>query len=88
LREGCRIIAIPRSFELGEHYDNHQDEITSAFERRGLISVARSPDDFADALKRAREREPVRATTDPAELISYLESVLAEVRPRSKQEAL
>jgi len=82
LREGCRVVAIPRRFDLGEHYDNHQSEITSAFEQRGLITVAHTPEDFADALARARQRQPVRATTDQTEMVEYLAAALSALRPK------
>jgi UDP-N-acetylglucosamine transferase subunit ALG13 len=78
LREGCRVIAIPRLFELGEHYDDHQAEITSAFAKRGLLCVARSQEEFARALDEVRSKEPTMATTDPTELKQYLESLLVE----------
>lgn len=77
LREGCGVIAVPRRFERGEHYDDHQHEITQAFAQRGLISVAETPDDFASALKEARVRTPVAATTDPGALIAHLRSLLS-----------
>ena len=32
LREQCHVIAVPRKFSRGEHYDDHQSEIVSAFE--------------------------------------------------------
>jgi UDP-N-acetylglucosamine transferase subunit ALG13 len=76
LREGCRVIAVPRLFERGEHYDDHQAEITSAFEQRGLIRVANSPDELIAALADLRAREPTSATTDPAELKTFLEQVI------------
>ena len=76
LREGCRIITVPRQFELGEHYDEHQSEITSAFAERGLLAKADTQEEFAGALKSVRAREPVSATTDPAEMIAFLESYL------------
>ena len=47
LSAGCHVIAMPRSFTLGEHYDDHQEEITTAFADRGLIAVAHGPDDLA-----------------------------------------
>jgi UDP-N-acetylglucosamine transferase subunit ALG13 len=85
LREGCRVIAIPRLFELGEHYDDHQAEITTAFARRGMLAVARSKEEFARALEEVRSREPVMATTDPSELKAYLDGLLAEwARPESE----
>jgi UDP-N-acetylglucosamine transferase subunit ALG13 len=71
LREGCRVVAMPRLFELQEHYDDHQAEITSAFAKRGLIGVAKSEEELAAALQEARERTPVLATTDPSELADW-----------------
>jgi UDP-N-acetylglucosamine transferase subunit ALG13 len=78
LRQGCRVIAVPRLFEHGEHYDNHQAEITSAFAARGLIQVADSPRELAEALRKARARPPVVATTDASGLIDCLNRLLAD----------
>lgn len=78
LREGCRVIVIPRLFEKGEHYDNHQKEITRAFAGRGLVTPANTLEELAQALKAARARPPVSATTNPSRLIGYLAEILAE----------
>lgn len=72
LREGCRVIAVPRKFALGEHYDDHQSEITGAFAGRGLLEVANTDEEFAAALATVKGREPISATTDPGALIDYL----------------
>jgi len=72
LREGCRVIAVPRRFERGEHYDDHQSEITGAFAERGLLEVADTDEEFAAALAKLKAREPICATTDPSALIAYL----------------
>jgi UDP-N-acetylglucosamine transferase subunit ALG13 len=77
LRQGCRVIAVPRLVEKGEAYDNHQAQITQAFADRGLIGVANTVDEMAAALKAVRSRPPVLATSDPAELIEYLNDLLA-----------
>lgn len=82
VRQGCHVIAMPRLYALGEHYDDHQSEITAAFEKRGLIQVARSVDDLRAALVRARSLQRVLATTDPQELIDYLDTRLAGITPR------
>lgn len=76
LRAGCRTIAMPRRFPLGEHYDDHQEEITAAFAARGLVEPALDTDDLGDCIERARARPPVMATTDPAALIDYLRTRL------------
>ena len=77
LRQGCHVIALPRLFALGEHYDDHQLEITEAFEVRGLIKVARSVDELRAALADVREKPRVVATTDPRELIDFLNGLIA-----------
>ena len=77
LREGCRIVAVPRRFARGEHYDDHQAEITDAFAARGLIETAQDDADFARALAAIRAREPIRATTDPTALAAFLQADIA-----------
>ena len=76
LRQGCKTIAVPRLFELGEHYDNHQAEITEAFAARGLIQVANSVDELRAALARAADLPTPCATTDPKALIEHLKALL------------
>lgn len=72
LRQGCRVIAVPRLFSKGEVYDDHQEEIVNAFVARGLILRADTLDDLADALHAARGRAPVMASSEPEELTAYL----------------
>jgi UDP-N-acetylglucosamine--N-acetylmuramyl-(pentapeptide) pyrophosphoryl-undecaprenol N-acetylglucosamine transferase len=78
LREGCRTIVMPRHFEKGEHYDNHQKEITRAFAARGLVTTADTLEELVLALKAARARPPVSATTNPSRLINHLAGILKE----------
>jgi UDP-N-acetylglucosamine--N-acetylmuramyl-(pentapeptide) pyrophosphoryl-undecaprenol N-acetylglucosamine transferase len=77
LREGCRTIVVPRISEKGEHYDNHQRELTKAFAARGLITPANTIEELASALKSARSSQPVSATTNSTSLIKHLNIVLA-----------
>lgn len=78
LRAGCKIMAMPRRFDLGEHYDDHQEEITSIFAARGLIEQVREADDLGPAIERWKDRKAVIATTDPDELIAWLDGRLEE----------
>jgi UDP-N-acetylglucosamine transferase subunit ALG13 len=78
LREGCRVVVMPRLFEKGEHYDDHQKEITRAFAARGLVAQANTLEELALALKAVRGRAPVSATTNPSGLIRHLAKILAE----------
>ena len=77
LQNGCRVIAVPRLFALGEHYDDHQLEVTSAFAERGLLAVVDQQQDFATALAKVRAQDPVMTTTEPAALRRYLAALLA-----------
>jgi UDP-N-acetylglucosamine transferase subunit ALG13 len=76
LREGCQVIAMPRLAARSEHYDNHQEEITSAFAQRGLILVANSTDELREAFEKAHNRAPVVATSDPSALIEFLHTLV------------
>lgn len=78
LRQGCQVIAMPRREELGEHYDDHQTEITAAFAKRGLIFVANSAEELTSALEEARRRKPVVATSDPTQLTDFLSELIAQ----------
>lgn len=77
LRAGCRTIAMPRRFSLGEHYDDHQEEITAAFAARGLLEVALEAGELGDCIERARAKPPVLATTDLTPLSDYLRTRLS-----------
>lgn len=85
LRQGCRVIAMPRQSRLGEHYDDHQLEITEAFVSRGLIEVAHDLDGLKAALARTRAAEPRMATTAPDALVDFLSEVLAEEAARRRR---
>lgn len=76
LRAHCRTIVIPRRFDLGEHYDDHQEEITRSFEARDLILSAYDETSLRAALKKARSFIPKPVTTNYRELISYLEDAI------------
>jgi UDP-N-acetylglucosamine transferase subunit ALG13 len=85
LREGCHVIALPRLSELGEHYDDHQSEITDALERRDLILVARNVDELRQTLAGVHVRPRVLATTDPVELIKHMDGLLADCEADAKR---
>ncbi len=82
LREGCHVIAIPRTFAAGEHYDDHQSEVADALSSRGLIQVAYDEDGLAQALSACRDRVPVSATSDPSALNEWLGTWIAQTRKR------
>lgn len=78
LQAGCRIVAMPRRADLGEHWDDHQQEILRAFAARGLIEVAEDASDLQPALERALAKPPLRARNDHSALIKRLRSITQE----------
>lgn len=72
LQAGCRIVAMPRRADLGEHWDDHQQEILRAFAARDVIEVAEDADDLQPALERALAKPPARARNEHSKLIERL----------------
>lgn len=77
LRASCAVIVLPRLFSRGEHYDDHQLEITGSFERRGLLRSATDSEDLRKALDWARTFEPRVVTTDYSDMIEALREYIA-----------
>jgi UDP-N-acetylglucosamine transferase subunit ALG13 len=88
LRQGCRVVAVPRRADLKEVYDDHQTEIAESFAARGLIEVADSLGELVAALDKARARPRIHATTDHSELVDYLNAKLDEWTPQRRQSDL
>lgn len=76
MSKGCHVIAVPRLAALGEHYDDHQAEITHAFAKRGLIQVANNADELRVALAETKRRARIVATSDPGDIIAFIDSTL------------
>jgi UDP-N-acetylglucosamine transferase subunit ALG13 len=84
LRHGCRVVAVPRSAEAHEVYDNHQTEIIEAFTARGLIHGANSEETLIAALERARAAPSIAAQADTGPLTDYLERLMCNWKPRPR----
>lgn len=78
LRAGCRVIAFPRRHDLGEHYDDHQEEIAQTFADRGLLQIVRDETRLDEAIAAAKLAEPVMATTDHTALVGYLTALIGK----------
>lgn len=76
LQHGCATVVLPRKFELGEHYDNHQTEITGTFVQRGLVFTAHTQHEFENALMKARNFSPRAVTTDYSTMIERLKEII------------
>lgn len=60
LRAGSCPVVVPRMHELGEHVDEHQSQLASFLEQRGLAVVARPGDDLGRCVAQAMCRRIVK----------------------------
>lgn len=84
LRKNCHVIVVPRRFELGEHYDNHQAEITESFRDRGLLQQADDVEELRARLEALPEREVMPVTTDYSELMGELDAIVEQHWPGAR----
>lgn len=58
IRNGKKVIVLPRQSRFGEHVDDHQRDLAAAYEQMGLILVAWEKEDILGTIKRAGDWEP------------------------------
>ncbi len=81
LSNSCSVVAMPRSIQHGDHYDNHQEEIAGVFAGRGLIQTASDSASLLNALDRARQAPRHTARMEHQRLIAFLEEQFASWFP-------
>jgi UDP-N-acetylglucosamine transferase subunit ALG13 len=76
-------VVIPRLRRFGEHVDDHQLQIASAFDRMGLIVACMDGDDLASAVETAQRIRPsgYRSKGDLRRAVAL--AVRGEPRPRA-----
>lgn len=57
IKQGKRVIALPRLAKYGEHVDNHQIQLVKEFEKLNLISMCINIDDLGDAIKVVKNKK-------------------------------
>ena len=65
VKDGKKVIAVPRLARYGEHVDDHQTEIVRQFGEMGLIEPCMDPADLPEAYTRAMTKDylPYRSNT-------------------------
>jgi len=71
LRHGKPVIICPRLVKYGEHVDDHQLEIASAFARKGFALVCGEGGDLAAAIAQCRSRTFAKYES-PAERVTQI----------------
>lgn len=84
LKAGCQVIAVPRRFDLGEHYDDHQSEITEAFAALGVLQVANTTDELVAALEKARKAPAQVIERDMRGVVECLQNAIEHWFPERR----
>jgi len=88
LAKSCGVVAIPRSVKMGDHYDDHQDEIAGVFAGRGLIRTAHDTESLFEALEEARVAPRHKARMNHARLMAFLEAKFTSWFPQRRPQTL
>lgn len=80
VKQGKKVIAVPRLAKYGEHVDDHQLQLTAQFREQNLIFALEDCSQLADALKRIRSHSfrsyQSNTQTIIEDIQAYLESLL------------
>ena len=72
LREGKKVIAVPRLTKYGEHQSDHQVEIIKRFSDVGYIIGTDGVEDLESALSKASKFKPKKFTSDNSKMIKLI----------------
>lgn len=80
VKNGKKVIAVPRRSEFGEHVDDHQIQIVAQFDEMGIIEPCYDVELLEQAYRAALEKDYVAYCSNTNKVIAsidtYLESVL------------
>lgn len=76
LKQGKKVIAVPRLHEYGEHVNNHQQEIIQEFEEKGYIIGVSKVEELPNAIKKVTTFEPKTYQAGNQKMISLIENFI------------
>lgn len=76
LKQGKRVIAVPRLAAYGEHVDDHQKQLVSQFVDAHLILMCSDLNELADCIERARTEEFAHYESHTQDFIADIDSYL------------
>ena len=79
VKDGKKVIAVPRRAEFDEHVDDHQIEIVRQFGDMGLIEPCMDPVDLASAYARALSKDYLPYKSNTAQFCADLSQYIDEV---------
>lgn len=78
LKNGKKVIAVPRLAKYGEHINDHQKQIIEKFNDAGNIIGIEEMDELEDALKRIKKFKPNKYTSNTDNMIKLVEKLINE----------
>ncbi|MBQ3415076.1 MAG: glycosyltransferase [Clostridia bacterium] len=76
LKEGKKVIAVPRYHEYNEHVNDHQLEIVQTFDGQGFIKGAVGVSDLSKLLKEAEKFTPKKFVSNNENIINMIEKFI------------
>ncbi len=78
LRNGKKVIAVPRLAKYGEHINDHQKQIIEKFNEAGNIIGIEEMDELPEALKRIKKFKPKKYVSNTKNMIELVEKLINE----------
>lgn len=78
IKQGKKVIAIPRLVQYGEHVDNHQIQLIEQFTKRNFIYGLQDCDELEKALYSIKNAEFNTYTSNTYKYIEHIEKFLKE----------
>ena len=76
VKDGKKVIAVPRLSRYGEHVDDHQVEIVTQFGEMGVIEPCMDPNDLPESYKRVLARDYLSYKSNTARFVKDLEEYI------------
>ena len=73
VKEGKKVIAVPRLAKYGEHVDDHQIQLIKQFDRMGIIEACYEVEKLEEAYKKSKVTEYNRYISNTAKIIESIE---------------
>lgn len=78
VKEGKKVIAVPRLAKYGEHVDDHQLQLLQQFGQMGIIEVCYNLNKLYEVIKRAREKQYRQYVSSSKRIIDSIERFITE----------
>ena len=78
VKQGKKVIAVPRLARYGEHVDDHQIQLLEQFENMDIIEVCYELDKLGETIEKTRKRTYQSYTSNTDKIINSIEAFISE----------